>query len=117
MPEHDHKPQTDLSEFERKLASLRPDREGLSDDSMLYAAGLAEGRRGRPAWAATCAALSAVAFSLGTWGAIERNERRSLAAQLEQRPTSPINTPTATPESNEGTPSPTILAPNGLFAL
>lgn len=79
-----------MSAFERKLASLKPDRQGLDVEAMIFAAGLAEGRRGRSAWTATCGALAAVAFGLGVWGVSERGERQTLAARLATPATAPI---------------------------
>jgi hypothetical protein len=84
---------------------------------MLYAAGLAEGRRGRSAWAATCGALAAVAFGLGAWGATERGERRNLAARLERPSAVSTNAIASSPEFTGERSVSSAPSPKGLFAL
>jgi len=78
--------ETELSEFERRLAGWRPDSEGLDADAMLFAAGLAAGRRGggRVLWAALCVVLAVQAVGLAAWGFRERAERVALASRLHE---------------------------------
>jgi hypothetical protein len=81
----------DLSEVERRLAGWRPGAEGLDADAMLFAAGLAAGRRGwgRLLGPALCGLLAALAAGLGAWGLSERAERQALAGRLRERAPKP----------------------------
>jgi hypothetical protein len=89
IPEHED----DLNNVEQRLASWLPAAEGLNTDAMLYAAGLAAGRRGRIVWPAVCVVLLAQAIGVGLWGFSERAERRALASRLNERSPSPIHSP------------------------
>jgi hypothetical protein len=82
----------DLNDLERRLAGWRPGAEGLDAGPMLYAAGVAAGRRGRGRllWPALCALLAIQAAGLGVWGLAERAERQLLADRLDERARPPI---------------------------
>jgi hypothetical protein len=71
---------------------------------MLFAAGLAAGRRGRARllWPAACALLAVLSAGLGAWGVSERAERLDLVERLPERAPAP-DAPPATavvPESS-----------------
>jgi hypothetical protein len=83
----------DLNNVEQRLAGWLPAADGLSADALLYAAGLAAGRRGRFVWPALCVVLLAQAVGLGTWGFSERAERRALASRLDERAPEPGRSP------------------------
>jgi hypothetical protein len=87
----------DLSDVERRLTGWRPRAEGLDADAMLFAAGLAAGRRGRGRLLlpALCGLLAALAAGLGAWGLDEHAERQALAARLRQRAPTPGVPPAA----------------------
>ena len=86
----------DLSEFERRLAGWQPAPSGAGADAMLFAAGLAAGRRGRTRllWPAVCALLAVQAAGLTVWALAERGERRALAARLSEQAPAPDAAPT-----------------------
>jgi hypothetical protein len=73
--------QDDLSSFEGRLAEWRPDSKGLHSDQMLYAAGLAAGKRrkGRIAWPALCGVLALSTVVSFGWGLSQRSENLALA--------------------------------------
>jgi hypothetical protein len=87
----------DLSEVERRLAGWRPGAEGLDADAMLFAAGLAAGRRGwgRFLGPGLCVLLTALAVGLGAWGLSEHAERQALANRLRERAPAPGGPPAA----------------------
>jgi hypothetical protein len=87
-PNH-QRPEDELNDLERRLASWRPAGAGLDADAMLFAAGVASGRAGRRVWAAAACVLAVVAVSLGVWGGIERSGRLELARQLAGQPPPP----------------------------
>jgi hypothetical protein len=107
MDANDPRREDDLSEFERRLAGWRPASAGPGADAMLFAAGLAAGRRGRGPllWPALCALLAVQAAGLTAWALAERGERRALAARLsEQAPPNAVATlpaPTYTPAPSD----------------
>jgi hypothetical protein len=80
---HAHTPDNnnDLSDLERRLSGWRPDSKGLDADAMVFAAGLAAGRRGRGRLLgpSLCGLLAALAVGLGVWGLTERAQRQALA--------------------------------------
>ena len=80
-----------LSDIEGQLAQWRPGADGLDADAMLFAAGLAAGRRGRGRLLgpALCGLLAILAAGLAAWGLAERSERQALASRLRQRQPSP----------------------------
>ena len=69
----------DLSDFERRLASLSPGEQGLNPDAMLYAAGQAAARARvtRFVWPVVAAGLAVLAIGLGYQLRLERDARRS----------------------------------------
>jgi hypothetical protein len=77
----------DLSDVANRLSSWRPTTDGLDADALLFAAGVAVGRRdrGRVVALALCGLLAILAVSLGAWGLTERAERQSLASRLRER--------------------------------
>jgi hypothetical protein len=91
----------DLNECERCLARWRPAADGLDADAMLFAAGLAAGRRGssRWFWPALCALLAVQTAGLGWWGLGERAERRTLASLLRQSTPAVVEPPAARREA------------------
>jgi hypothetical protein len=97
----------DLSDFERRLAGWQPAPAGPGADAMLFAAGLAAGRRGRAwlLWPALCALLAVQAAGLTVWALAERGERLALAARLsEQAPVAPapeLAAPSYTPAPSD----------------
>jgi hypothetical protein len=120
MHAHHNRPD-DLSEMERQLAAWAPATDGLDTDAMLFAAGRAS-VRSHPArflWPTLAGCLAVLSVVLGVCLAVERNERLTLARQLElQAPTtvpppasavsptvSPLDPPTA-----EDRPSDSLLA-------
>jgi hypothetical protein len=110
MDAHPSRREDDLSALERRLAGWRPGAEGLDADAMLFAAGLAAGRRGRGRLlaAALCGLLTALAAGLGAWGLSERAERQILASRLQQAPAprpSPTTGSGAPPETYEPSPA------------
>lgn len=86
MDAHFHQPEDDLTAIERRLNGWQPNVDGLNADAMLFAAGLAAGRRrtSRLLSPALCAVLAALATGLGFWGLSERAERQSLASRLRE---------------------------------
>jgi hypothetical protein len=85
MDTHSDNPD-ELSGVEERLAHWRPGSGGLDADAMLFAAGLAAGRRGRHRFVAPalCGLMAVAAVSLGAWGMRERAERLALAGRLDQ---------------------------------
>src|SRR5262245_2702578 len=77
----------DLNDVERRLAAWQPDSGRLDTDAMLFAAGLAAGRRGRGRflWPALCVVLTLQAAGLGVWGLSERAERLALNVRPRDR--------------------------------
>jgi hypothetical protein len=109
MDMHTPNRQDDLSDLERRLSGWRPDATGLDADALLFAAGLAAGRRGRGVLiaGALCGVLAIAAVGLGVWALSERAERQILVQLLEkqrQPPNEPPGRVAPTPESY--TPSP-----------
>jgi hypothetical protein len=96
----------DLSACERRLAAWRPAAEGLDADAMLFAAGLAAGRRGRGQrlWPVLCAVLTVQAAALGVWGLSERAQRQALANRVRDAAPAP-QTPPATAVAELTAPS------------
>jgi hypothetical protein len=94
---HPHTPrhEDDLNDLESRLSGWRPGNEGLDAAAMLYAAGVAEGRRGRSTllWPAACVLLAGLAAGLGGWGLAERAERQALASRLRDRAPTPRESP------------------------
>jgi hypothetical protein len=86
MDTHTPRNQDDLSATERRLSGWRPGAEGLDAAAMLFAAGLAAGRRGRARllWPGLCVVLAGLVVGLGVWGLSERAERRALAGKLRE---------------------------------
>src|SRR5439155_10166786 len=80
MDIHTPNHQDDLSDVERRLSGWRPRVEGLDADAMLFAAGLAAGRRGRVVFVVSALGglLAIVAAGLGVWALSERSERQML---------------------------------------
>jgi hypothetical protein len=76
-----------LNEVERRLSGWQPASGKLDGDAMLFAAGLAAGRRGRGRllWPALSLLLAAQAAGLGAWGMTERAGRQALASRLGGR--------------------------------
>jgi hypothetical protein len=75
--------QSDLSDLERRLAAWQPKSDGLRSDTMLFAAGLAAGRRGPSRlWPAVCALLLVQVVGLAVWLSSERSQRLALATRL-----------------------------------
>ncbi len=89
MDAHAPRREDDLSAVEQRLTGWRPGADGLDADAMLFAAGLAAGRRGSGRLLAPvlCGVLAALAAGLGAWGLSERAERRALADRLRSAPT------------------------------
>jgi len=111
MDAHTPRHEDDLSAVERRLAGWRPRAEGLDADAMLFAAGLAAGRRGwgRLLVPALCGLLAALATGLGAWGLSERAEREAMASRLRQHaptPGAPPATAVALLPEPSYTPSP-----------
>jgi hypothetical protein len=108
--------QDDLSDLERRLSGWRPEVEGLSDQAVLFAAGIAAGRAGRSRiiWPGLCGLLAVLAAGLGAWGFNERAERQFLISQLPERAPVTSSTPASTDiyPSESSTP-----APDGYFNL
>jgi hypothetical protein len=109
--------QDDLSATERRLSGWRPGAQGLDAGAMLFAAGLAAGRRGRSwlLWPASCLVLVGLAVGLGVWGLSERAERRALASQLREPAPAP-STPPATSVAMVAESS-NLPPPEGYFHL
>jgi hypothetical protein len=95
MDAHTPRHEEHLSELERRLSGWRPGAQGLDADAMLFAAGLAAGRRGpsRVLWPALCGVLATLAAGLGAWGLSERAERQILASRLHDRAPAPSPSP------------------------
>jgi hypothetical protein len=76
--------ENDLSDVERRLAGWIPAAENLDGAAMLFAAGLAAGRRQRDRflWPVFLVLLTAQAIGLGTWGLTERAGRQALVSRL-----------------------------------
>jgi hypothetical protein len=91
VPERDD----DLNNVEERLANWLPAADGLNAEAMLFAAGLAAGRRGRIIWPTLCVVLLAPAVGFGVWGFTERAERRALAQRLDERSAAPVRSPQA----------------------
>lgn len=87
MDPHPPRHEADLRDIERRLAGWQPAPGTPGADAMLFAAGLAAGRRGRGRllWPALCALLAVQAAGLVVWGLSERAERQALANQLRER--------------------------------
>jgi hypothetical protein len=90
MDTHPPGHEDDLSAVERRLLDWRPNSANLDGDAMLFAAGLAAGRRrGRLVWPALCFLFAAQAGGLALWAYAERADRLALAKRLEEHaPTS-----------------------------
>jgi len=95
--------QDDLNALERRLAKWRPGADDLNVDAMLFAAGLAAGRRQRSRLVGPvmCGLLAALSAGLGVWGLSERTECQSLASRL--RAPAPVASP-STPISVAAVP-------------
>ena len=107
IPHHED----DLSDLERRLAGWHPTSEGLHADTMLFAAGLAAGRRGpgHLLWPALSVVLAVQAAGLGVWGLLERAERQTMASRLRELApirSSPPETAVAVHPESLYTPSP-----------
>jgi hypothetical protein len=111
MDAHPSCREDDLRDIERRLSAWRPGSDGLNADAVLFAAGLAAGRRGRQPLVASVAGVLLIvqAIGLGLWGLTERAGRQALAVRLRQSGAVPgastTSTATATPSSTY-TPSP-----------
>src|SRR5437764_1049589 len=64
--------------------SLQSDGVGLNADHMLFAAGLAAGRRGRRWWAGLSGALALLSVGLAFWGWSERLPRPNFADRTRE---------------------------------
>jgi hypothetical protein len=111
MDAHSSRHNDDLSDLERSLSGWRPDAEGLDAERMLFAAGLAAGKRGRRwlLWPAFCLFLAIQATGLGVWALAERAERQALASRLREGgpgPSAPPVTAVAVLAQPSYTPSP-----------
>jgi hypothetical protein len=111
MDMHTPNNQDDLSDLERRLSGWRPGVEGLDADAMLYAAGLAAGRRGgsRLVLPAICGVLAMAVVGLAAWGLSEHAERRALddrLAKLQSVPSAPTARSEPIPPESPYTPSP-----------
>jgi hypothetical protein len=89
MDAHTPRDEDDLSAVERRLTGWRPGGAGLDADAMLFAAGLATGRRGRLFGLAVSGLLAVLAAGLGAWALTERAERQALASRLRDRTAHP----------------------------
>jgi hypothetical protein len=91
MDAHSPCREDDLNDLERRLAGWQPDPAGPGADAVLFAAGLAAGRRGRGRllWPALCVVLAVQAAALGVWGLSERAECQALAERLHERTPAP----------------------------
>jgi hypothetical protein len=96
MDTHPPRHEDDLTEFERRLSGWRPGDQGLNADAMLFAAGVAAGRRRRHPLllSAACVLLVVQTIGLGLWGLTERAERRALAARSRESGVVPGSSPT-----------------------
>ena len=83
--------QDDLRDLERRLLDWRPESVNLDADAMLFAAGIAAGRRVRRRFLmpVLCGLFGALAAGLGFWGLSERAERQVLARLLRERDSIP----------------------------
>src|SRR5215472_13840337 len=83
--------QDDLNDFESRLSEWRPDNLNLDPEAMLFAAGIATGRRGhrRILMPVLCGLLAALAAGFGVWGVSERAERQAMARLLRERDLTP----------------------------
>jgi hypothetical protein len=105
----------DLSEVERRLRGWRPDATGLDSDAMVFAAGLAAGRRGWLLGTTLCGVFAVLACGLGAWGLSERAERIALAGRVYERaPTATTLEADAVAMASEGRQP---LAPDAYFSL
>jgi hypothetical protein len=86
MDPHAPRPEDDLSDVEHRLAGWQPAPASPGADAVLFAAGLAAGRRGRGRllWPVLCAVLAVQAAGLGAWGLSERAERQALVKRLQE---------------------------------
>ena len=105
----------DLNNVEQRLANWLPSAAGLNAEAMLYAAGLAAGRRGRIVWPTLCVALLAGAIGFGVWGFTERVERQALAKRLDERSAAPVRSP-KTPAVESAAPE-YVPSPNDYLQL
>jgi hypothetical protein len=94
MDAHTPRREDDLSDVERRLAGWHPGSAGPDADAVLFAAGLAAGRRGRAIWPVSCVLLALLAAGLGVWGLSERAERRALADRFREQAPEPSPSPT-----------------------
>jgi hypothetical protein len=117
MDSHSPRNEDDLSDVERRLAGWHPAAEGLDPDTMLFAAGLAAGRRGHGQflWPVVCVVLAVQAAGLGVWALSERAERQALASRLRERAPVP-NAPSA-PAIAILPESPPALSPDSYLSL
>jgi hypothetical protein len=107
MATNSHDGEKDVTDLERRLAGWSPGADGLETDAMLFAAGLAAGRRGnvRIISLTVCGFLAAVATGLGIWGLSERAERLSLAQRIRER----------SPSINASGPTAVVMIPRILY--
>jgi hypothetical protein len=112
MHQNDPHREADLSDLERRLGDWRPTEAGLQADAMLFAAGLAAGRRGRGRllWPVVCVLLALQTAGLGVWALSERAERQALADRLHEQAPAPqapaptvvaVSVPFYTPSPND----------------
>jgi hypothetical protein len=78
----------DLNDLEQRLAGWQPSRAGLDADRMLFDAGRASVRPGKPGllWPVAAGCLSLLAAVLAVGLIHQREENRALVRQLEARP-------------------------------
>jgi hypothetical protein len=105
---HANDPHSDdnLSQLERRLAGWQPAAAGLDADALLFAAGRASAcpPRRRFVWPALACTLTLLSLGLGSWLAVERGERLTLAQELAQR--KPVETPQVAPVQPMGNDEP-----------
>ncbi len=116
MDNHSHRPD-DLNDLERRLSSWQPAADGLDPDAVLFAAGRASAQPGsvRLLWPALTGLLSVLCVVLGFWLAAERSERQTLARQLREHPSVPVNEPTAAPAADVAPAESDEPAPDSYF--
>jgi hypothetical protein len=87
MEPHNSHHQDDLSDMEQRLARWQPVSASRSAEEVVFAAGVAAGRRGRSrlVWPAVCALLAALSIGMTIWGASERAERITIASRVKER--------------------------------
>ena len=85
----------DQGEVERRLAGWKPAGDRLDADAMLFAAGHRSARSGpaRFIWPGLTACAAGLALVLGVWLNAEREERKSLARQLQLLPPAAVSHP------------------------